>query len=133
MYGGEGDWGTGFGLLYVYLDDLYSPVITTPLNLGSTLRLDDGRAYVGLTSATGNDYWQAHDILSWDFSSLYIDEDYTPPLEVNGQGGHDCVNITACVHPPEYDHYRRKNRVWGKVFDNVEPWMDGSQGYCGYC
>ena len=43
MYGGEGDWGTGFGLLYVYLDDMYSPVITTPLNLESTLLLDNGR------------------------------------------------------------------------------------------
>ena len=27
--GGEADWGTGFGLLYVYLDDMYSPVIST--------------------------------------------------------------------------------------------------------
>eukprot|EP01036_Dinobryon_divergens_P023312 gene23312-31642_t len=44
--GGEGDWGTGVGLLYVYLDDMYSPVITTPINLGSTLELDDGRACV---------------------------------------------------------------------------------------
>eukprot|EP00981_Chlorochromonas_danica_P011520 scaffold4059_cov174-Ochromonas_danica.AAC.2 len=80
-YGGEGDWGVGFGLLYVYLDDLYSPVITTPLNLGATLNLDDGRSYVGLTSATGDNHWQAHDILSWTFSSLYIDEDYTAPLQ----------------------------------------------------
>mmetsp|Transcript_14047 Transcript_14047/g.30832 ORF Transcript_14047/g.30832 Transcript_14047/m.30832 type:complete len:963 (-) Transcript_14047:82-2970(-) len=61
--GGEGDWGVGFGLLQVYLDDMYSPVITTPINLASTLALDDGRSYVGLTAATGDEYWQAHDIL----------------------------------------------------------------------
>ena len=46
-YGGMGDWGTGFGMLYVYLDDLNSPIMTVPLNLGSTIELDNGRAYVG--------------------------------------------------------------------------------------
>jgi hypothetical protein len=61
--GGEGDWGVGFGLLSVFVDDMYSPVITTPMNLGATLQLDDGRSYVGLTAATGDEYWQAHDIL----------------------------------------------------------------------
>lgn len=133
VHGGEGDWGTGFGLLSVFLDDLYSPVLTTPLNLGATLKLDDGRSYVGLTAATGNDYWQAHDILSWQFSSLYVDEDYTAPLRVNGQGAHSCVNASVCVHPEDYEHYRRKNRVWGKGFDNTEGWMDGSQGFCADC
>ena len=48
-----GDWGVGFGLLYVYLDDTQSPVITTLINLDSTLKLDNGRMYVGLTAATG--------------------------------------------------------------------------------
>ena len=61
--GGEGDWGVGFGLLSVFVDDMYSPIITTPINLGATLQLDDGRSYVGLTAATGDEYWQAHDIL----------------------------------------------------------------------
>eukprot|EP01033_Poteriospumella_lacustris_P010558 gene10558-7510_t len=75
--GGVGDWGTGFGLLYVYIDDLYSPVITTPLNLGATLSLDDGRAYVGFTAATGNNHWQAHDVLSWTWDSLFEDIAYT--------------------------------------------------------
>ena len=36
---------------------LYGQVITTPINLGYTLQLDDGRAYVGITAATGNQYW----------------------------------------------------------------------------
>ena len=57
-YGGEGDWGIGFGLLYIYIDDMYSPVITTPLNLKKTLNLDDDRAIVGLTASTGDNTWQ---------------------------------------------------------------------------
>ena len=53
QYGGMGDWGVGVGLLYVYLDDTHSPIITIPMNLDATLRLDNGRMYVGLTAATG--------------------------------------------------------------------------------
>lgn len=98
--------------MYVYVDDLYSPVITTPINLADTLALDDGRAYLGLTAATGSEYWQAHDILSWEFTSLYIDEPYEPPLIINGQGAYTCVNQTACVHPVDYDHFMRRNNVW---------------------
>mmetsp|Transcript_6182 Transcript_6182/g.8636 ORF Transcript_6182/g.8636 Transcript_6182/m.8636 type:complete len:1059 (+) Transcript_6182:817-3993(+) len=131
--GGEGDWGTGFGLLYVYLDDMYSPIITTPLNLGATLDLDDGRAYVGLTAATGNQYWQAHDVLSWQFDSLFVDERYTPPLRLNGFGAHQCVNLTECVHPEDYDHFMRRNNLWGKGQDSTEGWQEGSEGFCAFC
>eukprot|EP01040_Poterioochromonas_malhamensis_P007147 gene7147-7718_t len=115
-YGGEGDWGTGIGLLYVYVDDMYSPVITTPINLGATLSLEDGRAYVGLTASTGDQYWQAQDILEWQFTSLFVDEDYSPPVKVNNDGVYECVNTTACVHPPDELHYTRKNNVWGRVY-----------------
>lgn len=131
--GGEGDWGVGFGLLYVYIDDMYSPIITTPINLGATLKLDEGRAYVGLTSATGDEYWQAHDILSWQFNSLFIDEKYTPPTRVNNQGDHQCVNETECVHRVDYDHYMRTNNIWGPGADSTEGWQDGSEGYCAFC
>lgn len=96
----------------MYLDDLYSPVITTPIDLASTLKLDSGRAYVGVTAATGDNDWQAHDILAWSFSSLYIDQDYNPPVRVNGIGDFQCVNLTACVHHPDYEHYTRQNNVW---------------------
>ena len=34
--GGVGDWGAGLGLLSVYVDDLYSPVLITPMDLGNT-------------------------------------------------------------------------------------------------
>ena len=132
-YGGEGDWGTGFGLLYIYIDDLYSPIITTPLNLDATLNLDDGRAWVGITAATGDSNWQAHDVLDWRFSSLFIDTVYTPPLIVNGEGGYDCANLTACVHHAEYQHHMRKNNVWGPGYDNTVSWQDGSEGFCDTC
>jgi hypothetical protein len=122
----------------VYVDDLYSPVITTPLNLGATLTLDDGRAYIGLTAATGDNHWQAHDILSWTFDSLYIDIDYTPPLVIsNNNNSHDgaytCVNETVCVHPVDYSHYMRKAQIWGPTADNVEGWMTGTDGFCEIC
>jgi len=64
----------------VYLDDLYSPVITTPLNLEATLNLDNGRMYVGLTAATGDSHFQTHEILSWQFRSLYADKVVTALL-----------------------------------------------------
>jgi hypothetical protein len=113
--GGEGDWGVGFGLLYIYIDDMYSPTITTPINLDKTLRLDSGRAYVGLTAATGDSTWQAHDILEWSFSSTYRDEGYNPPIIVNGEGAHECVNVTECVHRVEYEHYVRQNN-WDRTY-----------------
>jgi hypothetical protein len=100
--------------LYIYLDDLYSPVITTPINLAATLKLDSGRAFVGITAATGDNDWQAHDILSWQFSSLYIDELYNPPIVVNGVGDFHCVNKSVCVHEVDYDHYNRQNNVWNR-------------------
>jgi len=131
--GGEGDWGVGIGLLQVYLDDMYSPVITTPINLATTLELDDGRSYVGVTAATGDEYWQAHDVLSWQFSSLHIDEQYTPPTRVNGQGDYTCVNETECVHPVDYEHYTRQNNVYGKGSDSTEGWQTGAEGYCAFC
>ena len=109
--GGQGDWGSGFGLMYIYVDDLYSPIITTPINLDYTLKLDNGRSYAGITAATGESLWQAHDILSWEFSSVYEDEEYNPPVIVNGEGAHACVDESVCVHIPEYNNYMRKNNI----------------------
>jgi hypothetical protein len=112
---------------------MYSPVITTPINLGATLSLDDGRAYVGLTAATGDQYWQAQDILEWKWTSLFVDEEYTPPLVVNKEGDYRCVNESVCVHPVDFDHYTRKNNVWGQVYDSMDGWMKGDEGYCSFC
>lgn len=130
--GGLGDWGVGFGLLYVYIDDLYSPVITTPLNLGATLQLEDGRSYIGITAATGDQHWQAHDILSWKFTSLFQDTKYYPPLSVNGEGGYNCVVPEDCTHRVDPEgHYMRENNVWGKDYDSSVG--IGLEGYCSSC
>ena len=64
------DWEEGLGLLSVYVNDLNRPLIVTPLNLGATLGLDSGRAWVGFTAATGAQMWQAHEITQWSFSAL---------------------------------------------------------------
>ena len=57
------------GSLRIYLDDLPAPRLVVPLDLGPTLGLDDGRAWVGFTSATWN-AWENHDIHRWSFAAV---------------------------------------------------------------
>jgi hypothetical protein len=54
------------GRLSVYLDDLARPVLTVPVDLATTLRLADGTAWIGLTSATGK-HSEQHEVwsLTW--------------------------------------------------------------------
>ena len=54
------------GTLSIYLDDLITPVLSTPVNLADILSLDNGSAWIGFTSATGDGY-EIHDIVSWSF------------------------------------------------------------------
>jgi len=105
-YGAMADWGTGMGTLQVFLDDLSTPALVVPLNLAGTLALTHGRARVGFTAATGEDTWQAHDILDWEFTQLREDPPYHSPPVVNGLGAHACAaaaageedGAAACVH-----------------------------------
>ncbi|WP_199248851.1 SBBP repeat-containing protein [[Phormidium] sp. ETS-05] len=62
------------GTLEIFIDDLTIPALTVPVNLETTLRLDDGEAWVGLSAGTGA-AWETHDILNWTFS----DSVYTHP------------------------------------------------------
>jgi hypothetical protein len=55
------------GTLAVFLDDMTTPLFTIHLDLGTTLSLDSGTAWVGFTAATGNRF-QAHDILSFSLT-----------------------------------------------------------------
>ena len=84
--GGSPDWlDGGIGALSVYVDDLLSPVLVTPLNLAGTLDLHNhGRAWVGFTAGTGFATWQVHDILEWKFRSTRQDPVDAPPPVVNG-------------------------------------------------
>ena len=54
--------------LQVYLDDLQNPLMTVKVNLTRVMNLDQGRAWVGFTAASGAD-WQNHDLISWTFDS----------------------------------------------------------------
>ena len=54
-------------------------------------------------------------------------------MKVNNQGDYQCVNETECVHNVDYDHYNRKNNIWGKGSDSTEGWMTGTEGFCSTC
>jgi hypothetical protein len=55
------------GTLNVYLDDLLIPVLSIPLDLASTITLNSGSAWVGITAGTGG-FFTNHDLLSWEFA-----------------------------------------------------------------
>src|ERR671914_1569670 len=54
------------GTLTIFLDDLTKPALTVPVDLGTTLSLDNGQAWIGFTAATGGRS-QVHDILSFAY------------------------------------------------------------------
>ena len=56
------------GNLEVFLDDMENPLMTVYVNLAKVMNLDEGRAWVGFTAATGG-FSQEHEILSWSFAS----------------------------------------------------------------
>ena len=105
--GGQASWGIGVGVLYVFIDDLSSPVLSTPISLSDTLQLDDGRAFAGFTASTGENMWQVHDILDWQFRSLTLDKIYFEPTLVNGEGAFECMVGGSCIHFPDAAHYIR--------------------------
>jgi peptide-N4-(N-acetyl-beta-glucosaminyl)asparagine amidase len=56
------------GNLAIFLDDMTQPLMNVRVDLGTTLRLDNGTAWVGFTGATGRRY-QAHDIYTFSFTA----------------------------------------------------------------
>ena len=52
------------GSLSIFLDDLLNPALTVSVDLANTLNLDNGKAWLGFTAATGAS-WENHDIISW--------------------------------------------------------------------
>ena len=60
-----------------------------------------GLAYLGELTGAGLRplaTWQAHDVLSWEFTALRQDPPNDPPPVVNGVGAHACVDPSTCVH-----------------------------------
>ena len=60
------DYKHGLGTMKVFIDDLADPVLTVPINLAAFMDLDNGRAWVGFTAATGRSM-QNHDVQSFSF------------------------------------------------------------------
>ena len=71
---------------------------------------------------SGDSHYQVHDIHDWHWTSLFLDTHYTAPLVVNGEGAHECVDASVCVHPVDYDHYLRKQTLIGQFDDGVKGW-----------
>ena len=71
--GGVPDWGAGLGMLHIYCENMDVPVLSVPLHLSATLNLNQGRAWVGFTAATGVETFQDHNVYLWQFSSLRKD------------------------------------------------------------
>ena len=73
VQGGASQWVSGLGVLKVYLFNSDKPVLTVPCNLDETLRLDNGRGWVGFTASTGDNVYQSAEVLSWDFTQTRQD------------------------------------------------------------
>lgn len=56
-------------VLSVYLDDLAQPILTVPVEIETTLGLDEGRAWAGFTAATFSEN-SPKEILTWQFKPL---------------------------------------------------------------
>ncbi len=56
-------------VIAIFVDDLQNPLLEVPLDLSSTLNLNDGEAWVGLTAQKGGAVARMYfDYLSWSFS-----------------------------------------------------------------
>jgi Bacterial lectin len=56
------------GNITIYLDNMERPILNAHVNLAELLSLDEGKAWVGFTAATGRRF-QAHDIYTFTFTS----------------------------------------------------------------
>jgi hypothetical protein len=86
------------GTLRIFLDDLTKPVLTVPVDLGTTLSLDNGQAWVGFTAATGKRS-QTHDIRSFSYvgtadAQQAVDIDIIPGSDPNSLS---CENTSSTL------------------------------------
>lgn len=79
--------------LVIYLNDLFNPILTVDVNLTDTLALDNGRAWVGFTSATASAY-ENHDLISWSFEPVQTAFQLSVPIS----DGWNLVSIPG-FHP----------------------------------
>jgi hypothetical protein len=55
------------GTMRIFIDSFSNALLTVPVDLATTLNLDNGRAFAGFTAATGG-IAENHDILNWFFN-----------------------------------------------------------------
>jgi glucose/arabinose dehydrogenase len=67
------------GTLSIFVDNLVLPVASAPLQLDTLLTLDNGKAWVGFTGATGG-LAEAHDVLDWTFDETPATGGNQPPF-----------------------------------------------------
>jgi Bacterial lectin len=84
--------------LQVFLDDPDNPRMTVHVNLAKVMNLDDGRAWVGFTAASGAD-WQNHDLVSWAFDSS---ADVTQPDGTYSSSPRQIANPVPLPSPSVY-------------------------------
>lgn len=73
------------GLMSVYLDQALTPILQVNVNLGSLLALDNGQAWVGVTSATGGPQnAEAHVLNSFAFNGCPVPTPGTASLMALG-------------------------------------------------
>jgi lysophospholipase L1-like esterase len=84
------------GNLRIFLDNMDVAVLNATVDLGKQLRLDEGKAWVGFTAATGGRS-QAHDILSFSFVGT---EEAQPGVDIDIIPGSDS-NTWPCQNTEE--------------------------------
>ena len=87
--------------LYVYVDDMANPVLTTKVDIEKTLDLKDGLAWVGFTAATGNAY-QNSDISRWTFGPI------EPIVIIPGLG-------TSSLYQSDSEELYENSRLWVNI------------------
>jgi len=97
------------GLLEVFVDDLEVPLISTPIDLGKAMDLDDGLAFVGFTASTAQ-FFEVHDILQWFFceGSDCDDEEWMQDGSANVDSS--CEGW-ACPRGYPWDYYPQRTRT----------------------
>ena len=129
----------GTGVLQVYLDAMATPLLALPIDLGHTLGLHDGRAWVGLSASTGRRF-QNHYALGWQLC-----EGPTgcarPMTSCEAFGcnprfpsaRYEPSATEASAAPPYAELARgvaaRPRRLRGTNLDNLDAVEEGSNGY----
>jgi hypothetical protein len=100
-------------LLHVYLDD--AQVLNDSVDLASTLELNEGKAWVGFTAATGLAY-ENHDILSWAMATGAV-----LPGDANGNGTVDGADLNTVL-----SNYNLPGMTWAQGDFNGDGTVNGT-------